>query len=94
MVAKFDFWEKVVFTNPIYKSLKNTQGYIIGKAEENNKYYYSVMTNKLSVAAEEHELTSLGEFIDPDTHWSGDSMTVTVDEKGRGSVKEYKSKNE
>lgn len=89
MAAKFDFWEKIKINSP-RKKIHNLEGYIVGMTDD--KSYYSVTLGDTGAYVYEHELISLGEFIDPDTHWSGDSMTVTVDEKGRGSVKEYKSK--
>ena len=100
--SKFSFFERVrIFPkNPHMfdkkKSFSNSDGTILAKGlEDDNKWGYDVSVDKDDGHVwgfKENELESLGIFIKPEDHFSGESIRVGVTKKGKGYIIEDKKK--
>ena len=88
---KFEFYEKVriISTTPRAKEVFGEIAAVLGRAaNEQGRYYYAVFVYRDQICWEfkEEELEATGEFDTRDSFYSGESVRVKVDEKGRGRL--------
>src|SRR2546429_637638 len=89
--SRFKFYEKVRISSSAPKKAKinGELGAVLGMAQgEDGKWSYAVSIYSTSICWNcwEDELIATGEFDRRETFYSGDSVQVAVDKKGRGRI--------
>ena len=92
---KFEFYEKVKISsnNPVFQEIEGITGVVLGMAQSEDKSWgYAVgFPGHYGWDVEEENLVSTGEFVSKEDydadHYTGESIKVVVDKKGRGSIK-------
>ena len=93
--SRFDYREIVItknITDPKYTYLNGKIGVVRGMADDGGgvcrNFSVWVVDEQEMISFEEHELESTGGFVPEDYNRSGESITVGVNEKGKGYIKE------
>jgi len=89
--SKFKFYEKVRIssTAPAKAKVNGELGAILGMAQgDDGKWSYAVSVYSTGTcwSCWENELVPTGEFDRRETFYTGDSVQVAVDKKGRGRI--------
>jgi hypothetical protein len=89
--SKFKFYEKVRISSaaPAKAKVIGELGAVLGMAQgEDGRWSYavSIYSTGISWSCWENELVPTGEFDRRETFYSGDSVQVAVDKKGRGRI--------
>mgnify|MGYP002713067735 CR=1 FL=1 len=90
--SKFDFYEIVIVNtnNPKKSKLNGEKGAILGITEnKDHLFFYAVhlYQDSITYSFDENELEKTGEFDCRESFYSGNSVTVIVNEKGEGNFK-------
>jgi len=89
--SKFKFYEKVRIssTTPAKAKVNGQLGAVLGMAQADDgrwSYAVSIYSTGICWSCWEDELVATGEFDRRESFYSGDSVQVAVDRKGRGRI--------
>ena len=89
--SKFRFYEKVRIssTDPAKAGINGELGAVLGMAQADDgawSYGVSIYGTGICWSCLENELVATGEYDRRETFYSGESVQVAVDKKGRGRI--------
>lgn len=97
MESKFKFFEvvRVISKIPRLKNVYGVKGPVLGKSQDDDgSWYYGVSLLDQSWFLGEKDLESTGEFISKSEIYTGDYLTITVNQDGLGEIKKPENYNE
>ena len=90
-MSKFKYYEivRIVSNDVDLSEIKESTGIILGMAQDDDGVWgYTVGFDEEAWDLDEDELESTGKFSDRSAIYSGETIRVTVNEKGEGKIKE------